>query len=111
MMRALVIFWAAPLGFFWSWYFLSLNDLSFGTLFFSRRLHDLVFAVYGEMLGVSPAELPGMTARACVLDSVIVLALVAFRRRRQLAEALEPVRRAIMLRLAGSAGDQAPPAE
>ena len=111
MMRALAIFWAAPLGLFWSWYFLSLNDLSFGTLFFSRKLHDLVFAIYGQILGVSPDELPGMLARACLFDSLVVFAIIAFRRRRQLAGAFERLRRTVFVRLGFSERDHAPPAE
>lgn len=84
-MRALLLLWALPLGLFWGWYFLSLNDLSFGYIMFSRQLHDLVFQIYGEILGVDPALIPGMVAKACVFDSLIVLAILAFRRRRVIA--------------------------
>jgi hypothetical protein len=84
-MRALLLLWALPLGLFWGWYFLSLNDLNFGYVMFSRQLHDLVFEIYGEMLGVDPAIIPGMVAKACVFDSLIVLAILAFRRRRVIA--------------------------
>jgi len=84
-MRALLLLWALPLGLFWGWYFLSLNDLNFGYVMFSRQLHDLVFQIYGEILGVDPAIIPGMVAKACVFDSLIVLAILAFRRRRVIA--------------------------
>lgn len=80
-MRALLIFWAAPLGFFWGWYFLSLNNLNFGTTFFSRELHDLVFTIYGNILGVDPDTIPALAARACVVDTLIILAIFAFRKR------------------------------
>ncbi|TGQ56227.1 hypothetical protein EN836_05530 [Mesorhizobium sp. M1C.F.Ca.ET.193.01.1.1] len=85
-MRALFAFWAGPLVLFWGWFFLSLNDINFGYVMLSRQLHDLVFQLYGQMLGIDPAIIPGMVARACVFDSFLLLGLVAFRRRRQIAE-------------------------
>ena len=85
-MRALFAFWAAPLVLFWGWFFLSLNDINFGYVMLSRQLHDLVFQLYGQMLGIDPGIIPGMVARACVFDSFLLLGLVAFRRRRQIAE-------------------------
>ncbi|KUM27669.1 hypothetical protein AU467_16240 [Mesorhizobium loti] len=85
-MRALFVFWAAPLVLFWGWFFLSLNDMNFGYVMLSRQLHDLVFQLYGQMLGIDPMIIPGMVARACVFDSFLLAGLVAFRRRRQIAE-------------------------
>ncbi|RRH99210.1 hypothetical protein EH240_18385 [Mesorhizobium tamadayense] len=85
-MRALFAFWAAPLVLFWGWFFLSLNDMNFGYVMLSRQLHDLVFQLYGQMLGIDPAIIPGMVARACVFDSFLLVGLVAFRRRRQIGE-------------------------
>ncbi|NDV88621.1 hypothetical protein GTW51_18120 [Aurantimonas aggregata] len=82
-MRTLLVLWLAPLAIFWSWYFLSLNDVS--DLVFSRALHDHVFGIYGEMLGIDPAEIPPMIAKALVVDSVILGAIIAFRRRRRIA--------------------------
>jgi hypothetical protein len=111
-MRAVLMFWATPLAFFWSWYFLSLNDISFGTLFFSRSLHDLVFRIYGDVLGVSPALIPGMAARACVFDSFIVLILIGYRRRRALASYLARLQAIIApAPAAAPEDDRAPPAE
>jgi hypothetical protein len=81
-MRYLLALWAAPLILFWGWYFLSLNNINFGYVMLSRQLHDLVFELYGETLGIDPAIIPGMVAKACVFDSLIVLAIWAFRRRR-----------------------------
>ncbi len=81
-MRYLIAAWVAPLVLFWGWYFLSLYDINFGYVMLSRRLHDLVFELYGEMLGIDPAVIPGMVARACVFDLFLVLAIWAFRRRR-----------------------------
>ncbi len=85
-MRYIILFWALPLGTFWGWYFLSLNDINFGLLFFSRDVHDLAFQIYGNMLGIDPQTIPGLVARACLLDSVLIVALFAFRRRRQIRE-------------------------
>ena len=85
-MRALFVLWVAPLVLFWGWFFLSLNDISFGYVMLSRQLHDMVFQLYGQMLGIDPAVIPGMVARACVFDGLLLLGLVAFRRRRRIAE-------------------------
>ena len=45
-------------------------------------MHDRVFAMYGAILGVDPAAIPGMVADALVGDSLMLLAIVAFRKRR-----------------------------
>jgi Family of unknown function (DUF6105) len=80
-MRYILLFWAGPLSFFWGWYFLSLNDFSMGTHFFSRKLHDLVFTIYGNILGVEPALIPALVAKACVFDTLLIAAILAFRKR------------------------------
>ncbi|PLP58754.1 hypothetical protein CYK37_13895 [Mesorhizobium loti] len=84
-MRALLLLWITPLVLFWGWYFLSLNDMNFGYVMLSRQLHDLIFQLYGEMLGIDPALIPGMVAKACVFDSFLVAGIIVFRRRRQIA--------------------------
>jgi len=76
--------WATPLALFWGWYFLSLNDINFGYVMLSRQLHDLVFELYGKMLGIDPATIPGLVARACLFDTLLIAAIWAFRRRREL---------------------------
>lgn len=92
-MRTLLALWVAPLVLFWGWYFLSLNDMNFGYVMLSRQLHDLVFELYGEMLGVDPAIIPGMVAKACVFDSFLVAGIVAYRRRRAIAGWIRRLRR------------------
>ncbi|MEF2551389.1 DUF6105 family protein [Aurantimonas sp. A2-1-M11] len=82
-MRTLLVLWIGPLIVFWGWYFLSLNDL--GGPLFSRETHDRVFMVYGTILGIEPALIPAMVARALAVDSLILGAIVAFRRRRKIA--------------------------
>lgn len=84
-MKYIFAAWATPLVLFWGWYFLSLNDMHFGYVMLSRSVHDLVFELYGEMLGIDPTIIPGLVARACLLDTLLIGAIWAFRRRRELA--------------------------
>ena len=91
-MRYVLIFWAVPMSLFWSWYFLSYNDINFGLLFFSRLLHDHVFEIYGQVLGIDAATIPPLVARACVVDTVLIFAFLAFRRRRAIAAWLRETR-------------------
>jgi hypothetical protein len=82
-MRAILLLWTIPLVFFWTWFALSANDISFGTIFFSRQLHDLMMQIYGNMIGVDPASVPMLLAWACIVDTGIILAIAAFRWRRK----------------------------
>src|SRR5262245_45885735 len=84
-MKYILAIWAAPLVLFWGWFFLSLNDINFGTVYLTRQLHDLVFQLYGQMLGVDAKTIPGMIAQACVVDTAVIVAIWAFRRRREIA--------------------------
>lgn len=102
-MRYILLFWAAPLGFFWGWYFLSLNDLSMGTHFFSRKLHDLVFTIYGNILGIEPELIPALVAKACIVDTLIIAAIYAFRKRAAIIQWVKSAR--------SGAQDPASPAE
>ncbi|WP_159586437.1 DUF6105 family protein [Chelativorans xinjiangense] len=81
-MRYILIFWALPMSLIWGWYFLSLNDINFGFVMLTRQVHDLVFEIYGQILGIEPSALPPLLVRACVVDTVILMAILAFRRRR-----------------------------
>jgi Family of unknown function (DUF6105) len=83
-MKYVVAIWAAPLVLFWGWYFLSLNDINFGTVYLTRQLHELVFQLYGKILGVEPGSIPGMIAEACFFDTLLVIAIWAVRRRREI---------------------------
>jgi hypothetical protein len=80
-MKWFLIFWAGPLAFLGGWYWLSYNDISFGTFILSRQAHDLIFAIYGKVLGVPAADVPLMIAKALVVDSLFVVGLFAFRKR------------------------------
>lgn len=83
-MRYILIFWAAPMSFIWGWYFLSLNDFGNGAGFFSLQAHHMVFTIYGNILGMDPASIPPLVARACVFDTLLIMAIFAFRKRRQI---------------------------
>lgn len=85
-MRYVLALWAAPLVLFWGWFFLSLNDMHFGYVMLSRKVHDLVFGLYGQMLGIDPATIPALVAKACIVDTLIICAIYAFRRRRRIAD-------------------------
>jgi hypothetical protein len=91
-MRWVFSIWAAPLVIFWGWYFLSLNDMHFGYVMLTRDAHEIVFQLYGEMLGIEPATIPWLLAKACILDTLLLLALWAFRRRRIIAAWIRSVR-------------------
>jgi Family of unknown function (DUF6105) len=84
-MRYILIFWGAPMSLFWGWYFASLNDLGSSGIF-SYTGHQLVFHIYGQVLGVDPAIIPGLAARACVFDTFLIFGILAFRRRKQIIE-------------------------
>ena len=80
-MRYVFVIWALPLIVFWGWYFLSLYDMNFGYVMLTRDVHDIVFQLYGEMLGVEPSTIPPLVAKACIVDTLLILAIWAFRRR------------------------------
>ncbi len=80
-MRIFLALWIIPIVLLGIWYGLSANDLNFGMLIFSRQMHDLVFQIYANMLGVSPQELPSMVVKALVFDSFLIGLIIAFRKR------------------------------
>lgn len=100
-MRYILYFWALPLGLFWAWYFLSASDA--GLLFFTREIHDRVFLLYGLVLGIDPASLPPLVARACVVDTAIIFGIFGFRRRREISAWVRATRRRYAERSAPSA--------
>lgn len=108
-MRYILIFWGVPMGLFWGWYFLSYHDINFGLLFFSRAVHDFAFAFYGQLLGIDPQTIPPLVARACVVDTLLIFGIFAFRRRREIRRWWVE-RRGLGLPAAPAAG-QVPPGE
>lgn len=82
-MRILLGLWAFPLIILGSWYFLSYYDINFGFLILSRDLHDLVFALYGNLLGVPPTTVPYLLWRAILIDTILVFSIIVIRMRYQ----------------------------
>lgn len=85
-MRYILLFWALPMGIFWGWFALSHYDINFGLPFLTRQAHDFAFAFYGHILNIDPQTIPPLVARACVLDTVLIFAIYAFRRRRDILD-------------------------
>ena len=87
-MRWLLFLWALPIALFWGWYFLSLYDLNMGQIMLTRQAHDVVFELYGNILGIDPAALPAMVAKACVFDSFVLAGIIVLRRRQAIVALL-----------------------
>jgi hypothetical protein len=85
-MKWILIFWAMPIVILGTWYGLSYNDINFGYLILSRRMNDFVFELYGSILGLPPKEIPGLVVRAIIMDTFILAGILAFRRRKAIAE-------------------------
>lgn len=83
-MKWLLVFWAGPVLFLGAWYYLSYYDISFGIYMLSRPMHDLVFQIYGKILGIPPETIPPLVARAIAFDSLLVFAIIAFRKRAEI---------------------------
>ncbi|WP_165220246.1 DUF6105 family protein [Affinirhizobium pseudoryzae] len=84
-MKWFLILWAGPVALLGAWYGLSYYDMSFGFFMLTRQTHDLVFQIYGNILGIPPEDLPPLVARAIAFDSLLVFAIVIFRRRKAIA--------------------------
>ncbi|MBD9648371.1 hypothetical protein IB267_08405 [Ensifer sp. ENS09] len=84
-MKWFLILWGGPVLLLTGWYSLSYYDMSFGFFMLTRQTHDLVFQIYGNVLGIPPESIPPLVARAIVVDSLIVFAIIGFRKRRQIA--------------------------
>ncbi len=83
-MRWILIFWAMPIAILGTWYGLSVNDINFGFMLLTPDMNHLLFQIYGDILGIDPQIIPGLVARACVFDGFLLLAIYAFRRRRDI---------------------------
>jgi hypothetical protein len=49
----------------------------------SRDLHDLVFTIYGDLLGIPPESIPPLVLKAIILDTFLVLGFIVIKRRRK----------------------------
>lgn len=83
-MKWFLILWAGPIALLGSWYGLSYYDMSFGIFMLTRDAHDLVFQIYGHILGIPPESIPPLVLRAIIFDSFLVLGIIAFRRRKKI---------------------------
>ncbi|MFN3833025.1 MAG: DUF6105 family protein [Allorhizobium sp.] len=83
-MKTLLLLWALPITILGAWYGLSYYDMSFGIFMLTRDAHDLVFQIYGNVLGIAPETIPPLVLRAIIVDSLILFAIIAFRRRKQI---------------------------
>lgn len=81
-MKWVLFFWALPLAILGSWYTLSYYDMNFGYLILSRQMHDLVFQVYGNILGLPPDDIPPLVLKAIIVDTLLLIAIMSFRRRK-----------------------------
>jgi hypothetical protein len=84
-MKWFLIFWAGPIVFLGAWYWLSYYDMNFGIFMLTRQVHDLTFQVYGRILGLPPETIPPLVARAIAVDSLVVFAILGFRKRKPIA--------------------------
>ena len=78
-MRIILILWAAPIILFWGWYGLSANNMHFGSLYLSRPFHDQIFMIYAHVLNIPATDIPLKLAWIFVVDTLLILALAAFR--------------------------------
>lgn len=91
-MRYVIAVWALPLVIFWGWFGLSYFDINFGYVMLTRQVHDLLFDLYAQMLGIEAATIPWLVAKACIFDTLFILAIFAFRRRKQIAARFRALR-------------------
>ncbi len=80
-MKWFLTIWAVPVFLLAAWYGLSYHDMSFGLFILSRDLHDMVFEIYGNILGMEPETIPPLVAKAILFDMLLIMAFVLFFRR------------------------------
>lgn len=83
-MKWFLILWACPVILLTGWYGLSYYDMSFGIFMLTRQAHELVFQIYGNVLGIPPETIPPLVMRAIVVDSAVLFAIIGFRRRKKI---------------------------
>ncbi|MEM1378805.1 MAG: DUF6105 family protein, partial [Pseudomonadota bacterium] len=59
-------------------------DISFGLSFLSRDTHNFVFGLYAYLLGIDKSWIYWLLIRACVVDTLIIFAIFAYRRRAEI---------------------------
>ena len=82
-MKVFLILWIMPIILLGSWYGLSYYDINFGYRILTRDLHDLVFRIYGNILGIPPETIPALVLKAIILDTFLVVGFIVIKRRRK----------------------------
>ncbi|MBC7281547.1 DUF6105 family protein [Hoeflea sp.] len=82
-MKVFLILWIIPIVLLGSWYGLSFYDINFGFRILTRELHDLVFTIYGNILGIPPESIPPLVLKAIILDTFLVVGFIVLKRRRK----------------------------
>ncbi len=82
-MKVFLILWIMPIVLLGSWYGLSYYDISFGFRILTRDLHDLVFSIYGNILGIPPETIPSLVLKAIIFDTFLVVGFIVIKRRRK----------------------------
>lgn len=82
-MKVFLVLWIMPIVLLGSWYGLSYYDINFGYRILSRDLHDLVFTIYGNLLGIPPETIPPLVLKAIILDTFLVIGFIVIKRRRK----------------------------
>lgn len=82
-MKMFLILWIIPILLLGGWYGLSYYDISFGYRILSRELHDLVFIIYGNLLGIAPESIPPLVLKAVIFDTFLVVGFIVIKRRRR----------------------------
>ncbi|MDA8869802.1 DUF6105 family protein [Rhizobiaceae bacterium] len=80
-MRLFLILWVLPISLMATWYGLSAYDVNLGTTILSRPMHDAVLSLYANILGVDVGVIPGLLLNALIVDTALVVAIMAFRHR------------------------------
>lgn len=82
-MKVFLLLWVTPIVLLGGWYGLSYYDINFGYRILSRDLHDLVFTIYGNLLGIPPESIPPLVLKAIILDTFLVIGFILIKRRRK----------------------------
>ncbi|MEM5473220.1 DUF6105 family protein [Hoeflea sp. AS60] len=82
-MKVFLVLWIVPIILLGSWYGLSYYDINFGYRILSRDLHDLVFTIYGNLLGIPPESIPPLVLKAIIFDTFLVVGFIVIKRRRK----------------------------
>lgn len=82
-MKVFLVLWIMPIIMLGSWYGLSYYDINFGYRILTRDLHDLVFTIYGNLLGIPPESIPMLVLKAIIFDSFLVVGFIVIKRRRK----------------------------